>query len=34
MSSESGFDDQVFNEFDEFLPKPQSTDSNCIPSDS
>ena len=33
MSSESSFDAQVFNEFDDFVPKPHSTDSDCIPSD-
>ena len=33
MSSESSFDAQVFNEFDDFVPKPHSTDSYCIPSD-
>ena len=32
MSSESSFDAQVFNEFDDFVPKPHSTDSDCIPS--
>ena len=30
MSSESSFDAQVFNEFDDFVPKPHSTDSYCI----
>ena len=33
MSSESSFEAQVFNEFDYFVPKPHSTDSDCIPSD-
>ena len=33
MSSESSFDAQVFNEFDDFVPKPHSTDSDYIPSD-
>ena len=28
MSSESSFDGQTFNEFDDFLPKPLSTDSD------
>ena len=28
MSSESSFDDQTFNEFDDFIPKPLSTDSD------
>ena len=31
MSSESSFDAQVFNEFDDFVPKPNSTDSDCSP---
>ena len=33
MSSESSFDAQVFNEFDDFVQKPHSTDSDCISSD-
>ena len=28
MSSESSFDGQTFNEFDDFIPKPLSTDSD------
>ena len=34
MSSESSFDGQTFNEFDDFIPKPLSTDSdsdNLVP---
>ena len=33
MSSESSFDAQLFNEFDNFVRKPSSTDSDCFPSD-
>ena len=33
MSSESSFDAQVFNEFDDFVPKAYSTDSESITSD-
>ena len=32
MSSESSFDAQLCNEFHDFVPKPDSTDSDCIPS--
>ena len=33
MSSESSFDAQLFDEFDDFVPKHSSTDSDCFPSD-
>ena len=33
MSSDSSFDAQIFLEFDDFIPKPNYTDSDCILSD-
>ena len=30
MSSESSFDGQTFNEFDDFIPKPLSSDSDHL----